>query len=122
LGGTLGAPDPWFNWIHLEDVARIFAMAVFNTEMRGPYNAVAPRPVTNRAFARALAKTLKKPALGLYPPWLLKILIGDAAEYSSGGPKVSSDKIDNAGYRFFFTDLEPALQHALRGYTESHRA
>jgi uncharacterized protein (TIGR01777 family) len=114
LGGTLGLPDPWFNWITLEDVARIFVTAAFNPELKGPYNAVAPHPVTNREFARTVGRVLKRPLLGVYPIQLLKIMIGDAADYSSGGAKALSEKIQQAGYRFFFEELEPALHNAMR--------
>jgi len=114
LGGTLGLPDPWFNWISLEDVARIFVMAVFDADLKGPYNAVAPHPVTNREFARAIGRILKRPLLGVYPIQLLKILIGDAADYSSGGVQARSEKIQQAGYCFFFEELEPALHNALK--------
>ncbi len=113
LGGTLGLSDPWFNWIALEDVARIFVMAAFNPDLKGPYNAVAPNPVTNKVFAQTIGRVLKRPLLGVYPIQLLKIMIGDAADYSSGGVKALSTKIQQAGYRFFFEELEPALHNAI---------
>ncbi len=114
LGGTMGSARHSMNWIHVEDLARIFVMALFNADMKGPYNAVAPHPVTNQAFGQTLASALKRPALFRYPVPLLKAAIGEAADYASGGPTVSSDKIQGAGYRFFFEDLEPALQNVLR--------
>jgi uncharacterized protein (TIGR01777 family) len=114
LGGTMGSPRPTVNWIHLEDAARIFVMAALDPKMSGPYNATAPQPVSNRAFGRTLARVVKRPAPFVYPVSFLRLVIGEAAEYASGGPRVVSGKIEEAGYRFFFRDLEPALRNALR--------
>ncbi len=113
IGGTMGDPRCHINWIHLEDVARMFTMALGNQEMRGPYNAAGPSPVTNAEFARGIARALGRPALMRYPVPLLRIIIGEAGEYASGGPRVPVAKIQDAGYRFFFGDLDQALAHEL---------
>jgi len=113
IGGTMGDPRFHINWLHLEDVARMFTMALGNQEMRGACNAVGPSPVTNADFARAIARALGRPALMRYPVPVLKILIGEAGEYASGGPRVHPVKIQDAGYRFFFSDLDQALANEL---------
>jgi hypothetical protein len=113
MGGTMGDPHYHINWIHLEDVARMFTMALGNQEMRGPYNAAGPRPVTNAEFARGIARALGRPALMRYPVPVLKIIIGEAGEYASGGPRVQVEKIRDAGYRFFFSELDQALSSLL---------
>jgi len=115
IGGTMGDPRFHINWIHLEDVARMFTMALENQEMRGSYNAAGPSPVTNAEFARGIARVLGRPALMRYPVPLLKIIIGEAGEYASGGPRVRVAKIQDVGYRFFFSDLDQALANELEG-------
>lgn len=113
MGGVLGHPHPWINWIHREDIARIFVMTLFNDGLHGPINGVAPNPVTNRELARTLARILRRPCLLRFPTSLLKVAIGEAAEYASGGPKISSTILAPAGYRFFFDELAPALKNLL---------
>jgi uncharacterized protein (TIGR01777 family) len=113
VGGTMGDPHHYINWIHLEDVARMFTMALQNPEMRGPYNAAGPSPVTNAVFGRGIARALGRPAWMKYPVPVLKIIIGEAGEYASGGPRVQVEKIRKAGYRFFFEDLDQALASEL---------
>jgi hypothetical protein len=112
-GGVMGDPDHFINWIHIEDVARIFVMAVTNNDMNGPFNAVAPKPERNADYYRKLARVLKRPFLMKYPPPIMKMMLGEAGEYASGGARVSANKIQKAGYRFFFSDLESALENAL---------
>jgi NAD dependent epimerase/dehydratase family enzyme len=48
-----------------------------------------------------------------YPVSLLKLIIGEAGEYASGGPRAQAAKIQDAGYRFFFSDLDQALANEL---------
>jgi uncharacterized protein (TIGR01777 family) len=114
LGGTMGHPHHYMNWIHIEDVARILVMALFNGEMHGPYNIAAPQPARNADFAEAIAGVLGRPALMKFPVPALKIIIGEAAEYASGGGRALVDRIESTGYRFFFDQLEPALRNLLR--------
>ena len=114
LGGIMGHPHTYINWVHIEDVARILVMAVFNGEMRGPYNVVAPHPVTNAEFAKAIARVLRRPALMRFPVFMLKLIIGEAGEYASGGARARADRMESAGYGFFFEQLEPALRNLLR--------
>lgn len=112
-GGVFGQGHPWINWIHLEDVTRIFQMAIFDSAVQGPINAVAPHPVTNKAFAHTLAHVLNRPCLMVYPTAILKLIIGEAGEYASGGPRVSADLVRKQGYQFFFSELEPAMRNLL---------
>jgi uncharacterized protein (TIGR01777 family) len=113
MGGTMGDPHPFINWVHIEDMARMFAMALRNEKMRGPYNAVAPNPVSNADFAQAIARALGRPALLRVPVPVLRVVLGEAGEYASGGPRVRGEKIQNSGYRFFFSDLDRALSNLL---------
>jgi uncharacterized protein (TIGR01777 family) len=61
-GGKLGDGRQWMSWIHLDDLAALFRFALENP-VAGPVNAVAPQPVTNADFTRALARALRRPAL-----------------------------------------------------------
>jgi NAD dependent epimerase/dehydratase family enzyme len=91
----------------------MFAMALKNENMHGPYNAVAPKPVSNAEFGKAIARALKRPALLRLPVQALRIILGEAGQYASGGPRVRGEKIQNSGYRFFFSDLDQALGNLL---------
>ena len=60
-----------------------------------------------------LAQVLRRPCLMWYPETLIKIGIGDAASYASGGPRALSDLVRDRGDTFFFSELEPALRNLL---------
>ena len=113
LGGVLGDPRPWINWIHLEDAAQVCLMALYHDGVSGPLNVVAPNPVRNEAYSRSLARVLGRPACFRYPTGLLRLAIGEAAEYAAGGARVVGERVRELGYRFFFEELEAALANAL---------
>jgi uncharacterized protein len=113
FGAVLGERRPWINWIHLEDCARIIAMAAEHEGCSGPVNAVAPNPARNAQLTTTLAKVLRRPALLRLPMSMLKLAIGEAGGYASGGARARSGRVESLGYRFFFEDLEGALRNLL---------
>lgn len=113
LGGVMGKPEPWINWIHLDDIARIIVWAVEHENLRGPVNGVAPQPVTNATFAKTLAGVLRRPCLFRMPSAALRLLLGPAAEFISGGARVHSDVLPRESFSCQFQTLESALTDLL---------
>jgi len=113
FGGVLGSPSPWINWIHLEDCVRMLLMALLDESLEGPLNVVSPHPVPNKTFAHTLARVLRRPCLARYPEALMRLVMGEAGSYSSGGPRVTADLAEEHGYEFFYDELEPALRNLL---------
>ncbi len=113
-GAPLGSGDQYLSWIHIDDVCSIFIKAIEDNSMQGAYNAVAPYPVTNQTMTKAIAKTLHKPLLLPHvPAFVLKLIVGEMAEIVINGAKVSSNKIQKAGYNFQFKTLQSALNNLL---------
>ena len=99
------------SWIHIEDLARLFVFALEKTTLQGVYNAAAPNPATNQQLTQAAAKAKGKPYLGIgIPGFALKLVLGEMAAMVLGGNRVSSQKVQKAGFDFEFPDLEPALK------------
>jgi uncharacterized protein len=110
LGSPTGSGKQWMSWIHLNDLARMFVYAVDQSNIRGTYNAVAPDPVTNTAFSKALAKALKKPFfLPAVPAFVLKMLFGEMASMLLVSQRISSQKIQGTGFSFEYSRIEPAF-------------
>src|SRR5690606_33411056 len=61
VGAPLGSGSQWINWIHINDLCDIYIKAIEDTLMEGPYNAVAPNPVSNKELTREIARVLKRP-------------------------------------------------------------
>ena len=81
----------------------------------GPVNLVSPNPVTNSDFTKALAKTLKRPALFPVPAIALKLLFGEFAnEGLLSSARVIPQKLTDDGFVFRYADVAAALQHLLQ--------
>jgi uncharacterized protein (TIGR01777 family) len=111
VGAPLGSGRQWIPWIHLQDVTGMYLMALENDNFQGVYNMVAPNPVTNKQLTQAIAKQLHKPLwLPNVPAFLLKLLLGEMSTIVLGSTKVSAKKIEAAGYKFKFSEVEAALR------------
>lgn len=110
LGGPIGSGRQWFSWIHRDDLVRLIAFAIARPTLRGPVNAVAPRPIRQRAFAKALAGALGRPAWLPLPAPLLRLLPGGMGrELFLAGARVMPVRAMAAGFCFRFAAIEPAL-------------
>lgn len=111
IAAPLGSGDQWMSWVHIEDLAKMFVFAVEKTTLQGVYNAVAPNPATNYQLTKVAAKAKGKPFIGIgVPRFGLKLILGEMAAMVLGGNRVSSQKIQKAGFEFEFAELEPAVK------------
>ena len=113
VGGRLGSGKQWMSWIHLQDLAAIFHLAL-DQPLRGPVNGVAPYPVDNAEFTRTLAAALHRPAVFPVPGFALKVLFGEMSEVLLSSQRVSPKAAEAAAFRFRFPQLAPALADLLK--------
>lgn len=113
IGAPLGSGSQYMSWIHLNDLCGIFDY-ILDHSLEGTYNGVAPSPVTNKEFTKSVAKELGKPLwLPNVPKFALRLIVGEMADILIGGNRVSSKKIEQAGFNFQFSELTNALHHLL---------
>ncbi len=113
VGGKLGDGRQWVPWIHLEDLAGLYVFALENP-VRGALNGVAPYPVMNADFTRALAAAVHRPALFPVPRVALRVLFGEMGEVLLASQRVLPKEAERAGFRFRYPQLEPALADLLK--------
>ena len=117
LGGPLGNGRQWWSWITLDDMVASLVHAIACDDVRGPFNAGSPAPVTNAAFAHTLGRVLRRPALLPAPAFALRLALGrdlaDAVLLSS--QRLAPAVLERTGFRFAHPALEPALACVLGG-------
>ncbi len=114
-GGRLGAGQQWMSWVALEDVVGILRMAIEKAAVKGAVNVVAPQPVKNAEFTKALAKALHRPALLPAPAFALRLVLGEMADaLLLGSQRVTPQKLEQLGYSFLHPDLPAALNYVLK--------
>lgn len=114
LGGPLGSGKQWVPWVHVDDVVGLFCHALNNTTIAGPMNVVSPNPVTAQVFAQELGKVLHKPSKVAVPPFALRALLGEFAEFVLASQKVLPVRAQETGYVFQYPELPGALEALLR--------
>jgi len=114
FGGVLGSGRQYVSWVAIDDLPGIVLHALTREELRGPVNAVAPRPVTNRELTEALGKILSRPTLFPVPAFALRLMFGEMADpLLLASARVVPRRLEETGYRFLFPELWGALRHLL---------
>jgi len=114
FGAAFGSGRSWQSWIHIKDLAGLF-LYVMTHNLEGAFNAVAPNPVTNQDLTKLCAKVLNKPLwLPNIPKFFMKLVLGDMHTLLFLSQRVSSKKIEEAGFNFKFHHLQPALEALLK--------
>jgi len=115
LGGKLGSGRQWLSWVGIDDLLDIYYRALYDARLSGPVNAVAPNPVRNADYTRALATTMHRPALLPVPSLGPRLLLGKqgAVELAEANQRVAPVKLDSLGHRFRQPTVSDALGHQL---------
>lgn len=115
LGGRVGDGRQWLSWIGLDDLVDIYHRALYDTDLAGPVNAVAPEPVRNSEYTKELARVLHRPALLPVPSLGPRVLLGaqGARELAEASQRVLLTKLLAAGHPFRHDHVAEALAHQL---------
>jgi NAD dependent epimerase/dehydratase family enzyme len=113
-GAALGSGNQYISWIHIHDLAGMFIKAVFDEQMRGIYNGVAPHPESNKTITNAMAKRLHRPILlPPVPTFAMKIIFGEMASMLIANQYIDSKKIEQTGFNFQYPSLDNALDELM---------
>jgi uncharacterized protein (TIGR01777 family) len=113
-GSVLGSGKQMMSWIHLDDLCDMIIFLIENENCAGPYNAVAPLPVAQYSFMKALGRTMKRPLWMWVPGFVLKLVLGEMAATVLASQFVSNEKIQQAGFRFEYENVYKALKQLLQ--------
>ena len=118
IGGRIGDGKQWMSWIALDDVIGALKFALTHETMQGPVNYVAPNPVRNAEFTKALGHALSRPTIFPIPEFGVRLAfgeMGDALLLTS--QRVEPKRLLADGYRFEYARLDEALPHVLKQST-----
>ncbi len=114
IGGRIGDGKQWMSWIALDDVIGALQFALTNDGLSGPVNFVAPNPVTNAEFTKALGRALSRPTFFPIPAFGVRLAFGEMADaLLLSSQRVEPSKLGDSNYQFTYTNLESALRAIL---------
>ena len=111
FGAALGSGKQYLPWIEITDLARMFLFVLENLKRDDIFNAVGPDQISNSDFMKILARTTNKPFfMPNVPSFVMKLLLGEMAVLLLQGNRVSSEKIQAAGFEFKYKKLEDVMK------------
>ena len=110
LGGRVASGVQWLSWIHRQDMINCLLFIADHTGISGAVNATAPEPVNYNVFTKAFARALKRPAFFPMPKFVLKLMLGEAAQLLIEGQRVVPKKLLGQGFTFCFKNIDLALE------------
>jgi len=117
---AIGSGKQYMPWIHIDDLVKMYLLAIENQEIKGVYNAVAPEHISQTELVNKIrlisGKRLKTPKI---PGFLLKALFGEMAAILLYGSRVSADKILKTGFEFNYPNIGLALKSLLHKHQVS---
>ena len=115
LGGTMGDPNQWHSWIHVEDEVGFILYALDHDALRGPINAAAPNPVTMDVFSRQIGQALRRPSWVPMVSTAMKVALGRRSKAVLSSQRVLPRAAEAAGFQFRHTDSGEAVRSILAG-------
>lgn len=114
LGARIGSGNQWQSWITLADEVAAIRFLLQADHIAGPVNLVAPEPVTQQDFGRALAAELHRPMPWVVPGGALRLALnGFADEGLLIGQRLRPRVLEEAGFHFGARTLDEALRQVL---------
>lgn len=114
VGGVIGSGQQYMSWIALDDLTALFAYAIESPDLAGAVNAVAPTPVTNREFTKALGQALGRPTVFPLPGVVARLMFGEMADaLLLASTRVVPARLGRTDFTFTHERLDTALSAAL---------
>ena len=115
LGGPLGDGSQWMSPISLTDAVRGLTFMATNDTLNGACNLTSPNPLTNRAFTKALGRSLHRPALLAVPAPVIRLALGrrTAESLPLASQRAIPALLERSGFEFRHPGIEDALGAAL---------
>jgi len=113
LGGNIADGKMMTSWIAIDDLIAIYHFLI-EEKVEGIFNAVAPYPVSNAAFTKALGQALHRPTLLPLPKAILKLMYGEASCVLIDSKEIYPKRLVEAGFDFKFHTIEDVLNHLFK--------
>jgi NAD dependent epimerase/dehydratase family enzyme len=79
----------------------------------GPYNLIAPNPVTNAEFMHTIAQVLHRPYWFHVSSFLLQLVLGEMSLLLTEGRASGPKRLIELGFAFRFGNLREAMEDVL---------
>lgn len=115
VGGKIGSGSQYMSWIMLDDLVDVLLESIDNESLAGPVNTVAPEPVTNAEFTKAMGRALHRPTFMAVPGFAAKAVGGELVEsLILVSQRVVPEVLEDSGFRYRYPTIDSALHAAFQ--------
>ena len=112
-GGPIGSGNPWFSWIHRDDLVNLILRALTRSQMEGVFNATAPKPIRMAEMTTTLGQVMNRPSWLPVPSFALEAMLGDGAKVVLEGQEVLPKHTLADGFEYQYPTIKAALEEIL---------
>lgn len=112
VGGVIGDGKMMMSWIDIADLVAVYEH-LYEHQLTGVFNLVAPLPVSNREFTKSLGRVLHRPTFFPLPEFVLQLIYGEAASVLTGSKEIYPARLLQSGFQFKYPKIEASLSHLL---------
>lgn len=113
-GAWPGSGKQWVPWIHIEDIAELFAHVVKSDDYGQVYNFTAPVPERMKQLVKNIGDVLGRPALMPAPKFAIKLMLGEGASMVLNGQKALPQQALSEKFQFKFNESYNAIENLLK--------
>lgn len=113
-GGPLAGGGQWFPWIHMDDLISAIMFIIENSDIDGPVNFCAPKPVRNRDLAKTLGQVLNRPSMVKVPYFMIRLVMGEMGTLLIHSQRAIPHQLLKHGFKFQYPDVQAALLDILK--------
>ncbi|MFO7573798.1 MAG: TIGR01777 family oxidoreductase [Bacteroidales bacterium] len=102
-----GSGNQYFPWVHIDDLCNIYLRALDDNSIDGPFNAVAPKQVTQKEIIITMAGIIGKPIIKAgIPSFLVRFALGEMSSMLLTGNRVAATALEAAGFKWLYPSHE----------------
>lgn len=114
IAAILGDGKQLVSWIHEDDICNMYIYAMEKDKLSGPYNAVAPEPVSNRELVITIAKERNKFYIPVnVPTFVLNLMMGEMSTEVLKSANLSVAKMIHEGFIFSYPEIKESVQNLM---------
>jgi len=104
-----GDGKQYYPWIHIDDICQVFKHSIYDNNIAGVYNAVAPEPLANKEFTKQIKDQLGGIMLPA-PVFGLRLALGAMADVVLNSNRVLPTRLQQTNFQWKHPDLQAAVQ------------
>lgn len=107
--GPLGSGRQWWSWISLRDEVRALTHLIDHPDITGPVNLAAPLACRQAGVAKALGRSMRRPAVAPAPEFALRAVLGEMSTQLTASTRVRPAVLQASGFTWMDSNLDQVL-------------